>query len=146
MSAQSAQPGVPGRADPEALLVALILAPGTYSRNKFFGLFESREHRQARRRAQLVRSLIRELTDPWPIKGDVPARPTPLIEEEFERDGMLHLTYRVKDFEYRRSAILSSVEAAALRYALKQAGQGEITEQDRALVERCLGRLAPPNL
>lgn len=52
--------------DSEGLLVALILAPSTFSRNRHFELFERAESAEARRRAQLIRSLLAEMTEPWP--------------------------------------------------------------------------------
>ena len=51
--------------DPNALLCALILAPGTYSRNRFFDMFEASAARAVRRRALRVRSMVIQLTEPW---------------------------------------------------------------------------------
>ncbi|HXS19187.1 MAG TPA: hypothetical protein VN764_18445, partial [Polyangiaceae bacterium] len=65
----------------DALMVALILAPDTFSRNKFFRFYEDRKIWSARRRAQMVRSLIKELTEPWPVAGQVPARAPAVIEQ-----------------------------------------------------------------
>lgn len=129
--------------DPEALLVALVLAPSTFSRNKFFEMFEEGALSQARRRAQIVRSIIKELTEPWPHPGEFPSDPKPVIEEEYEQDGNLHVTYRVDEYDYRRSAVLSAIEAASLRYALHRAGKGEIDPEDRRLVEGCLSKMNP---
>lgn len=131
------------RPDPDALFVALVIAPGTFSRNKFFEMFQEHEMQRARRRAQMVRSLIKDLTDPWPHPGEFPSHPKPEIEHEEERDGHLHLRYRVDEFDFRRSAILTSVEAAALRYALHRAGKRPLREDDRALVEACLSKMNP---
>lgn len=134
---------MPGYTDPDALLVALVLAPGTFPRNKFFEMYNEGELRKARRRAQIVRSLIKELTEPWPHPGEIPTHPAPVIEEQVERNGELHLTFRVEEFNYRRSAVLSKVEAAAFRYALHRAGNTPLLEQDRTLVEKCLAKLSP---
>lgn len=131
------------RPDPDALLVALVLAPATFSRNKFFEMFEDDALAHARRRAQIVRSVIKELTEPWPHPGEIPSHPKPIIEEEVERDGELHLTYRVEEFDYRRSAVFDKIETAAFRYALHRAGKGEIRVEDRTLVESCLAKMNP---
>jgi hypothetical protein len=131
------------RPDPEGLLVALVLAPATFSRNRFFDMFQEEELRTARRRAQIVRSIIKDLTEPWPHPGEFPSHPKPHIEEEVERDGCLHLTYRVDAFDFRRSAILSPVEAAALRYALHRAGLRGLSTEDRRVVDTHLGKMNP---
>jgi hypothetical protein len=128
--------------DPEALLVALIIAPATYSRNKFFELFQNDSLRHARRRAQLVRSVIKDLTEPWPYPGEIPPHPQAVIEAQVEQEDGLHLTYAVEELGYRRSTILTAIEAAALRYALSRAGKSEVSTQERALVESCLARLS----
>ena len=47
--------------DLDALLAALILAPGTFSRNRFFWLFERPEAARIRRRAARIRSILRQL-------------------------------------------------------------------------------------
>jgi hypothetical protein len=131
------------RPDPDALLVALVLAPATFSRNKFFEMFEEPELSHARRRAQFVRSVIKELTEPWPHPGEIPGHTRPVIENQSEEDGHLHMTYRVDEFEYRRTAVLDPVEAAAFRYALHRVGHGEVRPADRALVEACLAKMNP---
>jgi len=128
---------------PEALLVALILAPGTFSRNKFFEMFKEDSRAYARRRSQIVRSIIKELTEPWPHLGEIPPHPAPTITEERETNEGLHISYEVSEFDYKRSALLTPLEAAALRYALNRAGFGEIREKDRALVEAHLADLSP---
>lgn len=106
-------------------------------------MFQEHEMQRARRRAQMVRSLIKDLTDPWPHPGEIPSHPQPEIEYEEERDGQLHLRYRVDEFDFRRSAILAPVEAAALRYALHRAGKRPLREDDRTLVEACLAKMNP---
>lgn len=131
------------RPDAEALLVALVLAPATFSRNKFFEMFQEEDLKAARRRAQIIRSIIKDLTEPWPHPGEFPSHPRPHIEEEVERDGHLHLTYRVDEFDFRRNAILSRVEAAAFRYALHRAGFRTLSPEDRNVVEAYLARLNP---
>ena len=129
--------------DPDALFVALVLAPGTFSRNKFFSLFQDSTLMKARRRAQMIRSLVKELTEPWPHPGERPSHTCPIIEEEIEIGGELQLTYRVEEFNYKRTVHLSPLEAATLRYSLHQSGNNPLSEQERELVESSLAKLDP---
>jgi hypothetical protein len=129
--------------DPNALLCALILAPGTYSRNRFFDLFEASAAREVRRRARRVRSIVVQLTDPWPPRGgreggEPRAR---IVTERVLDDGRVQLHYRVDDLNLSRVATLEPLEAAALRYALHRAGRGEVHPTDRRLVENALQQL-----
>ncbi len=130
--------------DLDALMCALILAPGTYSRNRFFELFQDPEAQRTRRRARRVRSIIAQLTEPWPISDDEGAPREPraeLLGERVLEDGRVLFRYRMKDLEYTRTTSLAPLEAAALRFALHRAGRGEIPEDDRRLVEGALARL-----
>lgn len=54
-SGRSSRPPV----DRDGLLAALVLAPGTYSRNKNFELYRSTELMGVQRRARMVRTLLR---------------------------------------------------------------------------------------
>lgn len=120
--------------DLDALLAALILAPRTFSRNRFFWLFERPEALKARRRASRVRGILRQLA----------GTPTPKAEIVGERvlaDGQVHLRYRVEELGYTRTAALSALEAATLRYALHRSGKSPLSSEDRTLVEEALGRL-----
>lgn len=120
--------------DLDALLAALILAPRTFSRNRFFWLFERPEAAKIRRRASRVRGILRQLA----------GTPKPLAEIVGERvlaDGQVHLRYRVEDLGYTRTAALSALEAATLRYALHRAGRAALSHEERNAVEDALGRL-----
>lgn len=128
--------------DPDALLVALILAPATFSRNKFFEMFEQEPLKIARRRAQLVRSVIKDLTEPWPHPGEIPGRPGAVIIEEVVGDEDFTLTYAVEELGYRRSVMLTHLEAASLRYALERSGAGQASPAEKALVEQSLIKLS----
>jgi len=133
--------------DADALLVALVLAPGTYSRNKYFSLFQNEITHRVRRRAQMVRSVLKELTEPWPElrSTDSAARVAPeaTMIDEYETPDGVQLIYRVDEFDYTRSVMLTPLEAAALRYALARAGRGEVRARDRRLVESALAGLDP---
>jgi hypothetical protein len=137
--------------DGDALLVALVLAPGTYARNKYFSLFQDEALRRVRRRAQLVRSILKDLTEPWPevvSPRDAKTRVAPeaTVLGEFPTEDGVRLVYRVEEFDYTRSALLTDLEAAALRYALSRAGHGSLEPRDRRLVEAALARLDPTSV
>jgi hypothetical protein len=127
------------RVDLDALLCALVLAPHTFARNRFFGLFTRPEARRVRSRALQLRSVVRQLS----------ARATPqgkVVEERLEADGSLVLRYRVDEINLERMVWLAPLEACVLRYALHRAADGSNAELDphtRSEVERALGRLAP---
>lgn len=122
------------RMDPGALLCALVLAPQTFSRNRFFRLYEDAALRRARRRAAHVRSIVRQLL------GDGRRR-AEIIGEQVLADGRVLLRYRVDELAFTRTTALSQLEAAALRYALHRAGAHELAQEDRSLVEQALADL-----
>jgi hypothetical protein len=120
--------------DLDALLAALILAPRTFSRNRFFGLFEKPEAARIRRRAARIRGILRQLTGtPKPVAE--------IVGERVLADGQVLLRYRVEDLGYTRTAALSALEAATLRYALHLNGKASLSHEERAAVEEALGRL-----
>ena len=120
--------------DLDALLAALILAPRTFSRNRFFWLFERPEAARIRRRAARVRGILRQL-------AGTPKPAAEIVGERVLTDGQVHLRYRVEDLGYTRTAALSSLEAATLRYALHRAGKSGISHEERTTVEDALARL-----
>ena len=125
----------------ESLFVALVLAPGTFSRNKNFELFEAKQGKYYRRRAQMVRSLIKELTEPWPLTPNLKTHSAPFVESERLADGDVLLSYTVAELDYQRSAKLNPLEWATLNYALHQITGSELEESDKALVDTSLAEL-----
>lgn len=128
--------------NPEALLCALVLAPNTFARNRFFGMFEDPALRRVRRRAYHVRSILRQLLG----HGTERALITGRLELD---DSRVLLRYRLENLKLERTTALSALEFAVLNYALHRAGQGELEDEDRALVEaalRSLGGDAPAAL
>jgi len=69
--------------------------------------------------------------------------PGPDQVQEREVDGEIHLEYRMLALDYRRRAVLSKLEAAAVHYALAKAGRGVLSETDRRQVEAALLELDP---
>jgi hypothetical protein len=123
--------------DPGGVLCALVLAPATLSRNRFFGLFTEAPMRRARVRARQIRALVRQLVDPrFPIDE---------LEEATLPDGRTRLRFTAPSIGYVRTALLDPLEASALRYALHVATAyaRPLGDADRARVEHALASLGP---
>jgi len=116
------------------LFVALALVPTTFSRNKFFSLYSDVALFQARRRAHLVRSLVKEL-------GETPSASSVQVLEEVENPEGLKLVYQNSDFDYRRTTLLNKIEAAVLHYGLSRAGARPPSEAAERSVREALSRL-----
>lgn len=117
--------------DRDALLCALVLAPSTYSRNRFFSLYQDDEFRVVRRRASIVRSLVRQL-----------ARQSSAPSVEPAGDGWVLLTIDQPELSLRRSTRLQALELALVRYQVARA-QGVKADAERAPIEEALARLGP---
>ncbi len=129
-TSETHQPG--GRApDHDALLCALVLAPDTFARNRFFELFEQPDVRRLRRRAARVRGILRQLTSGAEVTGELELA-----------DGRRLLRYRVVELGLSRTAALSPLEAAALRFSLARSRHTPVDPGDRAIVETALARLS----
>jgi hypothetical protein len=123
--------------DPDALLCALILAPRTFPRNRYFALFETSVAARVRRRATRIRGIIRQLVS----KG---AERAEITGEQVLEDGRLLIRFQVRGLALHRTAALTALEAATLHYALHRAGcavGGKLDASERRLVERTLARL-----
>lgn len=120
--------------NPEALLCALVLAPNTFARNRFFGMFEDPGARRVRRRAYHVRSILRQLLGTGKERALITGR----LELD---DSRVLLRYRLENLKLERTTALSSLEFAVLNYALHRAGRGELEEEERTLVENALRSL-----
>jgi hypothetical protein len=114
----------------DALLCALVLAPGAFSRNRFFHLFERPELARVRRRATRVRGILRQLSSGAEVTGEIELA-----------DGRRMLRFRVPALGLSRTAALSRLEAATMRFALARAERRTPDANDRALVEEALKRL-----
>ena len=119
---------------PEAMLCALVLAPQTFTRNKFFELFEQPTLKKSRRRAKRLRGIIRQLLG----QGREPAE----IVGRYElADGSVLLKYQVLRLNYVRTTSLSMLEASLVNYAIHRAGAGPLDEEDKIAVEQALAGL-----
>jgi len=121
--------------DLDALLCALTLVPTAFARNRFFKLFENPAALKVRRRASRVRGIIRQLSGAGRVKAEI-------IGEQVLDDGQVLLRYRVEEIGFSRTAALSRLEAATLRFALFRAGVASVDKEDRELVENALQRLS----
>jgi len=126
---------VKAEVDLDALLAALILAPRTFARNRFFTLFQNPEAAKIRRRASRVRGILRQL-------AGTPAQEAEIVGERVMSDGQVLLRYRVEELGYTRTAALSSLEAATLRYALHRTGKASLSHEEQVAVETALARLS----
>ena len=120
--------------DLDALLAALILAPRTFARNRFFTLFQNPEAAKIRRRASRIRGILRQL-------AGTPKPAAEIVGERVMTDGQVLLRYRVEELNYTRTAALSALEAATLRYALHRSGIATLSHEERTAVESALARL-----
>ena len=122
------------RYERDALLCALILAPQVFSRNRYFWLFEDPDRRRVRRRAGRVRGIARQLLGEGRARAEI-------VAEQILDDGQVLLRYEASELGYSRSAALSRLEAASLRFVLHRARGDSLDDEDRALVESALDRL-----
>jgi hypothetical protein len=137
MSAVASQP--PPGLDPDALEVALAVAPGVYSRNQMFAFYKDPRMARARSRARLVRGVARE------IGRAAAGGHAPVVRELVEHGATVKVVYGIPNLRFTRQVELSRLELATLRYLLQKAG-AEVaslacTAEDRALVESTLQRL-----
>lgn len=134
-------PSPPFSIDREALLAALVIAPATYSRNRFFELYRDPAAYRVRRRASQLRDIVRHVTrvDPAERGESVSFAPA--------GGGRVELTYAVPALNLQRRALLDPIELSLVRFAMARAGHvggPPPGDPDRARVEAALARLAPP--
>jgi len=128
--------------DREALLVALVLSPATYSRNRFFEMYKDPEMRRIRRRASHLRSVVRQVTGGRAARGALGEG----VRVEPKGGGRVELGYEVPALGLRRTVLLDSIEMALVRFALaRAAGQTPLPpdDPDRTRIEGALARLVP---
>jgi hypothetical protein len=122
------------RVDPEALLCALVLAPRTFPRNRFFEIYEDVPTRRAWRRAARIRGMVRQLSGIGQPAAEV-------VGEQVMDDGRVLIRYRLKHLGFTRTTALSALEASVLRYALYRAKQAPLDSADQRRVHEALRRL-----
>jgi hypothetical protein len=125
----------PSQVDREALLVAMAVVPGLYSRNRMFALYRDPEVKRAKVRAAVIRGVVRQLSG---SHGEAE-------EVALARHGEVRvLRYRIARVKLDRRLELSEIEAACLVYLAGRAGVRGMhpTPEDRAHIEGALRRLA----
>ena len=131
--AAAALPPAPPRLGPrsaDGLLAALTLAPATWSRNRFFDLYKDPGLQNVRRRAGLLRGVVRHLAHAT-VEG--------LVEKQ---DGERWvLAYRVPDLGLSRTVVLSGFENAVLRVTLARAKGEPPADPWKTIVDRALTQL-----
>ena len=102
--------------DVESLTVAMAIAPGVYSRNRFFELFKAPEVRRARSRAAVVRGIVQHLAMLHRDGADVSAAVS------LERNaGRVGFRYRVPSLRFERHTELSELETSCVMYLAERA-------------------------
>lgn len=128
--------------DRGALLCALVLAPATFARNRFFSLFTESSARRIRARAALLRTVVRQLA-----QDNARAE---MVELEPGRDGTFVLRYGVRRLRLQRTSVLDRLELALVRFAVSRRTRAgaeplapvlEVTSEDRALVFGAIAKL-----
>lgn len=107
---------VPFDLDEDGLLCALVLVPSTYSRNRWFSLYQNPKMRTIRGRARMIRSLLRQL-----------AR-TGSVGRGTRTQAGLEVEIEVPALALRRKAILGAAEEAVLAYCLSRTAPGSHPE------------------
>ena len=121
--------------DEDALLVAMTVVPGLYSRNRMFALYTDPRVRYAKARAVVLRGVVRHLGG---AQGE-----TEVVELARGPKGGL-LRYRIGRMRLERSLELSDLEAACVVYLAGRAGSKAMrpSARDRALIDAALQRLS----
>jgi hypothetical protein len=128
--------------DPEAITVALAVAPGVYSRNRFFALFESKAMKAARKRAGLVRGILKQ----WSEARRVGESAFVIRFEPLEPNAAsVRVHYEAAHLALRCTVELSAVECACLRYLASRGTPPLCAESDadRDCVLASLAKLHP---
>ncbi len=120
------------RPDLDGLLCALVLVPGTYSRNRNFGMYRDPAARSVLRRARLIRALVRELL-----------RPDQKTVSFEPQEGGVTLAVEIPALQFRRRALLSPIEHDLVAYLLARS-QGVRADESARRVEQALARLSLP--
>jgi hypothetical protein len=125
---------------PEAVFVALVLAPGVYSRNRMFQLFRAPQMERMRLRARFVRGLFRQFSRSQALGLHV--------QELRDAHADVQLRYEITQLRLVCRVELTSLERACLGYLCGKSSdawvRGLVPErtEERALVDSHLAQLA----
>ena len=119
----------------DGLLCALVIAPQVYARNRFFDLFEQPTLRRVRRRAGLLRGIVRQFSPSSDRRAEI-------VGEQVLSDGRVLLRYVIAELNYTRTTALSGLEAAIVRYLIARARKVPSDPGDFARIELAIAGLA----
>jgi hypothetical protein len=112
-----------------------VLAPRLYARNRFFDLFRDPRAQHVRRRAALMRGVIRQLVGDGKHKGRI-------VGEQVLWDDRVLLRYELPELNFVRSISLSPLEAGLVRYALGRARVLPPDPESQRRIEQALSEMA----
>lgn len=121
--------------DDDGLLAALVIVPGSYSRNRFYTLFREPRYRRIRRRAAQLRSLVRDLAG----RG----KATVIDARERHDDGSTTIRYHVDELSLTATVMLDAFESAVVDVALSTMLAEAPAEHASRLVDAALAKLSP---
>lgn len=113
----------------------LVLAPRLYARNRFFDLFSDEPAQQVRRRAALIRGVIRQLVGHDGHRGRI-------VGEQVLWDDRVLLRYELPELNFVRAVSLSPLEAGLVRYALSRARVLPPDPESQRRIEQALSQMA----
>lgn len=124
--------------DRDALLVAMTVVPGLYSRNRMFALYNDPHVKYAKARSAILRGVVRHLL------GTAGEAEVELAKAEPSSGSGVVLRYRIERLRMERRIELSELEAACVAYLSGRGGCVSLhaTDRDRALIEAALKRLS----
>ncbi len=112
-----------------------MLAPRLYARNRFYDLFRQAPAQHVRRRAALLRGVIRQLVGHGPHRGRI-------VGEQVLWDDRVLLRYELPELNFVRSVSLSPLEAGLVRYALSRARVLPPDPESQRRIEQALSEMA----
>jgi len=99
-----------GGVDRGALLCALVLAPTTFARNRFYSLFTESSARRTRSRAAQLRTIVRHF-----VHDNPRAELGELVPLE---DGTFLMRYAIRRLRLKRTSVLDRLELSLVRFAI----------------------------
>lgn len=123
----------------ESLIVAMLIAPGVYSRNRKFDLLSKDFARRAAARASWLRAIAGQLRHVQQLFI------TPLVQRDDGTPTHVNLRYALASLRVERSIEMTMVEVSALGLVLERLGISELlgASFDRRLAVEALARLHP---
>jgi hypothetical protein len=112
-----------------------VLAPRLYARNRFFDLFRDAPAQQVRRRAAMLRGVIRQLVGHGTHRGRI-------VGEQVLWDDRVLLRYELPELDLVRAVSLSPLEAGLVRYALGRARVLPQDQESQRRIEQALSDMA----